>query len=127
MIATVAAASAFEWVQAVAGMVAALAALGTLVFLYFTVRGARELQRAQLRAHLLDLAADLDEAEMRAMTSGIDERGAWRDARTARHRFRAAIDSTGEELPACRALLALERLPVALGDAQGGFPKPTGR
>ena len=48
-----------------AGMVAAFAALGTLVFLYFTVRGARELQRAQLRAHLLDLAADLDEAEMR--------------------------------------------------------------
>jgi hypothetical protein len=52
------AASVFEWAQAVAGMVAALAALGTLVFAWLTVRGAQELRRGESRARLLDLAAD---------------------------------------------------------------------
>jgi len=94
-------------VQAIAGAVAALAALVTLIFAWLTVRGAQA----------LDLAADLDEAERKAMTSHApEERGAWRDARTARLRFRAAIDATGEQLPACRARLDLDRSPLTMAE-----------
>jgi hypothetical protein len=96
------AASAFEWVQAIAGAVAALAALGTLFFLYLTVRGAQALRKAENRAHLLDLAADYAEAGRESM------RGEYGAARIATERFRAALDSTGKPLPASRRLLEVE-------------------
>jgi hypothetical protein len=109
-----AAASTFEWVQAFAATVAALAALGTLVFLWLTVRGAQTLRRAEDRAHLLDLATDYVAAGERVWR----DMAAARDARLAGHRFRAAIDATGEPLPACRALLAIEWEPLSMGDAE---------
>ena len=104
--------SAFEWVQAVAGTVAALAALGALVFAWLTVRGAQALRDDERRSHLLDLAVDLIEAVMRAWS----ESKAWRDAWIARHRFRAALDGTGQRLPACRALLEIDSSPASMGD-----------
>ena len=101
-----------------ASMISALAALGALVFLWLTVRGAQALGRAQRRGQLLELAADLDEAGMKAMTATVQDRGAWRDARTARHRFRGAVDATGERLPECRALLEIDWSPASIGDAE---------
>jgi hypothetical protein len=119
-----AAASVFEWVQAVAGAVAALAALGTLVFLWLTVREATALRRAETRAHLLELAADYAETGIRVFTDSA----AWSDARIARDRFRAAVDSTGEPLPACRALLEVEWRPVGIGaDTRGSAPTASER
>ena len=95
-------------------MVAALAALGTLVFLWLTVRGAQTLRRGEDRAHLLDLAADVVAAGMRV---SIEPRASnENEARLAGHRFRAAIDATGRSLPACRALLAIKWEPLTIGD-----------
>jgi hypothetical protein len=95
--------------SALAGVVTALPALGALVFAWLTVRDARALRREGRRAHLLDLAADVGEAGRRAF--GESDRRAFDAAQIARLRFRAAIDSTGKELPACRALLAIEWWP----------------
>jgi hypothetical protein len=108
------AASVFEWVQVVAGLVAALAALGTLVFLWLTVRGTNALQRAERRAHLLDLAADYGEAGVLVLLGKERSRTI---VRIAGERFRAALDSTGAHLPGCRAMLAIEWQPVAMGPA----------
>jgi hypothetical protein len=117
------AASAFEWVQAVGGVVAALAALGTLVFLWLTVRGANALARAERRAHLLDLAADYAAAGIAVFTASVrKDTEAWSRARITGERFRAALDSTSEALPACRRLLDVEWRPVAMGvDAERKF------
>jgi len=111
------AASTFEWAQVVAGAVAALAALGTLAFAWLTVRGAQALRADEQRAHLLDLAADFGEAGMRLMGS-VSDPDAWRDARSTRHRFRAALDATEEPLPASRVLLEMDWSPASMGDAQ---------
>jgi len=101
------AASAFQWVQALAGAIAALAALGALLFAWLTVRGAQALRRDERRAHLLDLAADLVEAGLRALQDSRNHN----DALIARQRFRGQIDATAKPLPACRALLEMEWFP----------------
>jgi hypothetical protein len=112
---TFVAVSAFQWVQALAGVVAALAALGTLVFAWLTVRGAQALQRQERRAHLLDLAADVGEAGIGALANS--DIASYNRMRIARHRFRAAINATGEQLPASNALLKIEWWPPpAMGD-----------
>jgi hypothetical protein len=105
------AASAFEWVQALAGAIAALAALGALVFAWLTVRGAADFQRTQSRTHLLDLATDYAEAGRAAM------RGEYGAARIPGERFRAAINSTGKALPACHRLLEVDWTQPAMGPA----------
>jgi len=109
------AASTFQWVQAVAGAIAAVAALGTLLFLWLTVRGAQALQRQERRAHLLDLAADYAEAGLRSF--GSSDFGAQNRVLVAGHRFRAGIESTGKPLPACHALLMIQWFPPpAMGE-----------
>ena len=65
-------ASLFGWVQVTAGVVAALAALGTLVFAWLTVRGAQARKRDEQWAHLLDLAADY--AELGSQAWSVDVR-----------------------------------------------------
>jgi hypothetical protein len=112
---TVSASSAFEWVQALAGAVAALAALGTLVFAWLTVRGAQALRRDERRVHLLDLAADYGEAGLRSLGSADHE--AQTRVRITGHRFRAALEATGKPLPACHALLMVQWFPPpGMGD-----------
>ncbi len=87
---------------------------GALVFAYLTVRGAQAFRRHESRTHLLDLAADVTEVGLRALTDSAE----YHRARIARYRFRAAIDATGELLPACRALAEIEWFPpMAMGDS----------
>lgn len=112
-------ASLFGWVQVTAGVVAALAALGTLVFAWLTVQGAQALKRDEQGAHLLDLAADY--AELGSQAWSVDVRDLSRvltRVRVAGHRFRVALDATGESLPACRALLTTIWEPLSMGDAE---------
>jgi hypothetical protein len=94
---------------ALAGLVAALAALGTLVFAWLTVRGAQALRRDDRRARLLDLAADLAEAGRAALTTS--EIATLNRVEIARHRLRAAINASGEPLPASIALLDVQWWP----------------
>jgi hypothetical protein len=82
--------------------------------------------RSSLKTTRSSCTTTLVEAGMRALMDA----GEHYRAQIARHRFRAAVDATGEPLPACRALAELEWFPpvsigrdaeVRLGGAQAAL------
>jgi hypothetical protein len=103
----VASGSWFDWVQIVVGTVSMVAALAAVFFAFETVRETRVLRREDRVDDLLDLVAEYGQLAVQSFgISPGDERSIRRPV--VRAHLRAAIDSTGEDLPACERLLTTD-------------------
>lgn len=92
--------------QLVATLVSAVAAVGALVFAWLTVRQTRDLRREDRHARIGELAGDFGGILLRVLNGATHElRGA---LPVARARLAAAVASSDEPLPACRALVRLD-------------------
>lgn len=92
-----------DWTQ----LVSALATVGALVFAWLTVQQARELRREDRLARLGELVGDYAAVLLRLMQGAGHER--LTGLPVARARLEATLAATDETLPACTALLALEK------------------
>ena len=92
-----------DWTQ----VISAVAAAGALVFAWLTVKQARDLRREDRLAHLGELVGDYAAVLLRLMQGAGEER--LTGLPVARARLEASLAATDEALPACAALLALEK------------------
>lgn len=95
-----------EWVQLVGAVVSALAAVGAIVFAGLTVRQTRELRREDRLARLGELVGDYAQPLLRAMQGGPQRAT---EVPIARARLEASLAAAGEPLPACHALLEVDK------------------
>ncbi len=104
-----------EWLsalQVVGTVIAAAAAVWALKQARDTVRETRAMRREERLARLPGLIGNLAEALRKAYGSYYDPTThSWLDAHAAREELRGAIAVSGEDLPACRALVAAPLFP----------------
>jgi hypothetical protein len=84
-----------------------VAALAAVYYASDAARVTRSLRREERLARVPELAADLAEKLFTASGSSYPESAVWVFARASNDRLRAALAATGEDLPACEALMSL--------------------
>jgi hypothetical protein len=92
-----------DWTQ----LISVLATVGALLFAWLTVQQARDLRREDRLARLGELVGDYAAVLLRLMQGASDER--LTGLPVARARLEATLAVTDETLPACTALLAVEK------------------
>lgn len=90
-----------DWVQLVAAVVAAFAAVGAIVFAWLTVRESSKLRQEDRYARLAEIIGDYGAILARAE---VDDEASDRLLPTL-ERLRAHVTAANEPLPACQALL----------------------
>jgi hypothetical protein len=94
----------------VVALISALAAVGAVWFAYKAARETRDLRREDRLYRLLDLAGELSEHKI-LMMRGHHGEYTWR-AEAAAEQLRAGIAATGERLPGCEALMAIDAVGI---------------
>jgi hypothetical protein len=92
----------------VAGIVAAGAAIVTLIFASRAIADARRLNRENRLSRVADRIGGFGATFMRVLTNTGDE--AITSAAVVRLQLEAAIGAAGQELPACKALASIDHL-----------------
>lgn len=95
-----------DWLQLVAALVSALAAVGAIIFAWLTVKQAKDLRREDRRARLGELVGDYSADLLRAVHGKMESNAT---LPVSRARLAAAVASAKEPLRACEALLGLDK------------------